>query len=261
MSQRPGGVWSESVASSDRKSASFWISTGDLMAGVVAVMVVLLIMTALASSTERLGRLQTEVSVQNERHMVELSRKQSIAEILRRIRDEIDKSGMSAYLEVSLDGRRMRVKDATFGLGSGCLNPTVKTLLSERVGDTLRSYLEHNQSISLLIEGHSDSIPVGRTLMGCGVADDNYTLSTVRARNARNVLVENWPEELKKRVAVSAFGPTRPLPGRPDADPANRRVEILILDGIAEMGTVPLESTHMEPGPVVQLVDQSLTAE
>lgn len=218
-----------------------WISIGDLMSGVVGVVMLLFVGASVAASE------QAERSRQEKRERERVAQEEAakrvagIRSALLDFEQEIERTGHRELASIDIQSQRIRFKEATFQLGSACVQPLASAVLTSWSG-RIRRLLEERHDREINIEGHTDSFPVTvRPGMPnrCAQFDDNFTLSAARARQARLVLTAGWPEELRDRVALAGFGDTRPLPGQPRTSPDNRRVEIAIIERPAQSETAP----------------------
>lgn len=114
------------------------------------------------------------------------------------------------------------VDDADFSmfeLGTTILTKEARGLL-EVMAETLR-----DETAPLILRGHTDSLP-----WRSGVAANNWSLSTGRAEATRQALVLGGVPQ--KRIArIEGVAETEPLVTDNPADPRNRRISLLLLDG------------------------------
>ncbi len=93
---------------------------------------------------------------------------------------------------------------------------------------------------AVFIEGHTDNVPLGRTLSNRTGLKDNRELSTIRAVHTYNEMLGYAPELASYRnnsdqpvISVSGYGSDRPVTGHewqiPTNDPVNRRIDIRII--------------------------------
>ncbi len=209
-----------------------WMSIGDLMAGVVGV-VMLLFVGASVVASEQAERSQQERRQRDQEAREEITRRQAgIRSALLDFEQDIDRTGHRQLVSIDIQSQKIRFKEATFALGSACVQPAARTVIASW-SDRIRRLLEERSDREINIEGHTDSFPVTvrpGVLNRCAQFDDNFTLSAARARQARQVLTAGWPESLRERVALAGFGDTRPLAGQKRDSPDNRRVEIAIIE-------------------------------
>ncbi|MEQ5788035.1 OmpA family protein [Erythrobacter sp. NFXS35] len=114
------------------------------------------------------------------------------------------------------------VDDADFSmfeLGTTILTTDARGLL-EVMAETLK-----DQSAPLILRGHTDSLP-----WRSGVTANNWSLSTGRAEATRQALVLGGVPQ--PRIArIEGVAATEPLIADNPADPRNRRISLLLLDG------------------------------
>ena len=225
-----------------------WVSISDLMSGVVGVMVVMFAVAAVQVSQsegnvrkalrEREKALKDretkEEELKRSQERVEeakVTRESAISGAFATIGREIVARGLTRIVEVDVSHHLMKLRDATFASGSACVEGSAKTALRV-AAPTLRELLEKNPDFELFVRGHTDSVPLWDTTstrdFQCARFDDNFTLSTARAREARNVLIDGWPQNLKVRIALAGYGDAHPIPGVDPTSPTQRRVEISV---------------------------------
>ena len=227
---------------------------GDLMAGVVAILIVLFLASAWRASVER---SQNEKNLQQEKDsckaaekarkehdfstkMKDEARKEEIAsreaaleKMLKDIAIDVAAEGQGDRINVNVEEHVIRISEATFRSGKTCISDEPKALL-RRWGQRVRPHLENDRSLRIQIEGHSDANPLHKERRDeCGVANDNYSLSAIRARNARDELIKGWRKSkqedthlLENRVDVTGLAASHPLKDLAPTDGRNRRVEI-----------------------------------
>jgi chemotaxis protein MotB len=214
---------------SDHGQAS-WISFADLMASAVAVVVVMFVVSA---STAKI-----------EKDALKNTKKSAIEAALREIQSEVLNKKLTGMVRVDVAQQIVTLEDATFESASACIQPQASRSVGGWSG-RIRELLDQNPEVDVFVEGHTDSKPLTHPMNRCGSFDDNYTLSTVRARNARDVLVGDWPALLQSRVFLAGFGPSHPLSGLDSADPRNRRVAIRLFTSPTEDRQTSAEPTKL----------------
>jgi chemotaxis protein MotB len=222
-----------------------WISIGDLMAGVVGVVMLMFVSAAVVSTaqanrdrkrvmTAHKAAEQTAYQEHQQARRAAEQRLASTESALEAFRNEAADAGVQEMVHIDTAARLIQFREATFKRGSACVQPLAGRLLTS-LSERMRDLLVDRADRTIRIEGHTDSVPVILRPGGprtCALFDDNFTLSAARAREARNALTDGWPEPLRRRVTVAGLGDTRPLVADP-ASPENRRVEISIQDGDA----------------------------
>lgn len=98
---------------------------------------------------------------------------------------------------------------------------------------SLAKVLEQNPDVSVLVEGHTDDVP----LKGSGDVKDNWDLSVMRATSVVKILVTNGPGIKPERLAASGRGEFVPVdPAKTaDARAKNRRTEIILTPKLDEL--------------------------
>ena len=112
-----------------------------------------------------------------------------------------------------------------FPSGSAVVNPKGKEALSK-----LAQVLNTNPDISVLIEGHTDSIPIKSRY------EDNWALSTARATAIVRLLTNNYKVD-PTRVTASGRSKYEPVDSNetPEGRQHNRRTEIILAPKLDEL--------------------------
>jgi chemotaxis protein MotB len=112
-----------------------------------------------------------------------------------------------------------------FPSGSATVNPKGKEALG-----TLAQVLNSNPDISVLIEGHTDSIPIK------GKYEDNWALSTARATAIVRILTDTYKVD-PTRVTASGRSKYEPIDTNETAEgrARNRRTEIILAPKLDEL--------------------------
>lgn len=199
-----------------------WVSIADLMAGTMAVVMLLLVVAVLQNQYAAMKRKE-EIA------QSAVTKRQRVGMILADIKRSFDEHGASSLVSFDMEDNKMTLKDNVFARGSACVTAQAQTAFASVEPEIVR-YLQQAQSGQIVVEGYTDNIPVQRPVIDyarfCTVYDDNYTLSAARAREARKLLTSGLDARAAGRVIVAGFGDSKPLPGVDPADPRNRRVEV-----------------------------------
>lgn len=200
-----------------------WVAISDLMAGVLAVVMLLLVVAVLQKNFSE-AQLQQELA--NARQKAE----DPIKVVGLSLQAVLADNNFSELMSVDLITNRLTLKDGVFERGSACLTEQAR-LSVDAVSGLLAEFLALNTAAQIYVEGFTDDIPVRRPVIDyarfCTVYDDNYTLSAARAREVRKVLIGELNDKTSKRVIVAGFGDSKPLEGLSPSDSRNRRVEVL----------------------------------
>ena len=205
-----------------QKKPSEWVSISDLMSGVMAVVMLLLVISVLQST-------YAEIKHKQELEGTQQSQQKKMIQTLKEIQSEVVTQGGNDLIDFNLDQGKITLKDSVFAQGSACVTPEAARAFT-KIQDKIESYLKETAQTGIFVEGHTDNIPVSQPVIDyrkfCTVYDDNYTLSAARAREARKLLIGKLNEETAKRVVVAGYGDSQPLEGVAPESSANRRVVV-----------------------------------
>ncbi len=204
---------------------SEWIAISDLMAGVMAVVMLLLVLAVLQKSASDL-RYQEELA------KAKITRPDPVSKVMRTLGETLSGHGATELMTLDQSTNRLTLRDGVFERGSACLTPEARAAI-EAVQSQLAHFLLDNPKAHILVEGYTDNMPVKHPvtdyLRYCTVYDDNFTLSAARAREARRALIGTLDVEITRRIVVAGYGDSRPLFGMDPGDSRNRRVEVMFL--------------------------------
>jgi len=112
-----------------------------------------------------------------------------------------------------------------FPSGSAVVNPKGKEALG-----TLANVLNANPDITIVVEGHTDSIPIK------GRYEDNWALSVARATAIVRILTNTYKVD-PKRIVASGKGEWEPVDSNSTAEgrQRNRRTEIILAPNLDEL--------------------------
>jgi chemotaxis protein MotB len=96
----------------------------------------------------------------------------------------------------------------------------------------LATVLEQNQDINVMVEGHTDNVP----MKGSGYMKDNWDLSALRATSIIRILTSNGNVDPKRLTAAGRgeYFPIDPA-NTPEARRKNRRTEIILTPKLDEL--------------------------
>jgi chemotaxis protein MotB len=205
-----------------KEKPSEWIVIADLMSGVVAVVMLMLVVSVV------------QKQVAERRHRAEMTQgaeaqRQRIASVLEQMKTAFAQEGASGYVAIDAAAGTVTLKERAFRSGSACIEPGAKAAFA-KVEDRIAAYLLQYHGGQIYVEGHTDNQPVKAPVTDyrtfCTVYDDNFTLSAARAREARRLLIGHSGVEAARRVVVAGYGDSHPLGGLDPSDERNRRVEL-----------------------------------
>lgn len=217
---------------------SEWIAISDLMAGVTAVVMLLLVVAVLQKSVSDLHYQQELAKAAEKAELERSQRKDPMAQLKQALKVMMNDEGASSVMVLDSKSDRLTLADSVFERGSACLRDEVKTAVSS-VKTKLASFLKENPTAQIFVEGYTDNIPVSRPVTDfqrfCTVYDDNFTLSAARAREVRKAIIGDLDDNSAKRIVVAGYGDSRPLSNIDPADSKNRRVEVRFLIDTVEI--------------------------
>ena len=111
------------------------------------------------------------------------------------------------------------------------------TVVDKRGEDALKelaAVLEKNKDINIMVEGHTDNVPIQGTL--ASGAKDNWDLSVLRATSVVKIITKNKGID-PGRISAAGRGPFFPLDPAPTAEARkkNRRTEIILTPKLDEL--------------------------
>jgi chemotaxis protein MotB len=174
---------------------------------------------------ERLmNRIQAQLANLDFKSRLELMKKEKEAEFVQKLREYMQKKGLTDAAQVSITAQKIRVvfteRAVLFASGSAELDQQAKEVLNDLA--ELISTLP--QECRIIIEGHTDNVPIKTKEYA-----NNMELSIARAISVLNYFVKEkgLPPE---RFAVVGYGEYRPVaPNDTEENRAkNRRIEIII---------------------------------
>ncbi len=207
-----------------------WVSISDLMAGVMAVVMLMLVLSVLQNKV-------AEVKREQEKNSGYAAQQQKLNNLMHDMQKEMTDQGEDSLVGFDLASGKITLKDKIFARGSACITDQAKDALA-RLAPRIEEFVTGSSNTQVFVEGHTDNLqvnnPVTDVMRFCTVYDDNYTLSAARAREARKLLIANLNAQQSHRVIVAGFGDSQPLNGIPPGDERNRRVEVQFLTHAAE---------------------------
>ena len=205
-----------------QKTPSEWVSISDLMSGVMAVVMLMLVISVLQNT-------YAEIKHKQELEGGQKSQQQKVQKMMTDMKNSVSKQGADGLVDFNLDQGKITLKDNVFARGSACITPQAAQAFNS-IQDKIGQFLTDSQYAGIYVEGHTDNLPVGSPVTNfqqfCTVYDDNFTLSAARAREARKLLIGKLDAATAKRVIVAGYGDSQPLKGIPPEDARNRRVEV-----------------------------------
>jgi chemotaxis protein MotB len=157
------------------------------------------------TEAERLRKLREKIETK-------LSERRTLRHLARQVRVMRSPEGIRIDLMDNADF-------SMFELGTTILTREARGLL-EVISDTLK-----DEPAPLILRGHTDSLP-----WRGGVTANNWSLSAGRAEATRQALVLGGIAQ-RRFARIEGVAETEPLIADNPADPRNRRISLLLLDG------------------------------
>lgn len=205
-----------------KSKSNEWVSVSDLMSGVMAVIMLLLVVSVLQKSYSELKHKKALEQSLEARH-------RGVRNLLGELQQSMDSQGLNELVEFNISEARLTLKDNVFEKGSACLTDKAELAL-KGIENKVIEHLKSNSTSNVFVEGHTDNIPVSIPVTNyekyCTVYDDNFTLSSARAREARKLLVKELDPIDANKVIVAGYGDSSPRKDLHPSDPLNRRIEI-----------------------------------
>lgn len=184
-----------------------WISIADLLSSVVLVVLLLFVMAAIAP-----------------KYSEEMARNR----IMSRFNDDLAGYESTGQLRIYVDKSILEFTSVTFDQGSAKLSKNTNALVKD-LAKNLKKTMEEHPKMEVLIEGHTDPMPVAKVSNVGGYYENNIQLSSLRAANVREELLKAMGSSFAKRIGVAGYGETRLKNTKDKFSAENRRIEIRIL--------------------------------
>lgn len=208
-----------------KEKPSEWIAISDLMAGVMAVVMLMLVLSVLQKNA-------SEIAYKEELAKAKVSKDDPVNRMMKTLNTMITAQSATEFISLDTRNNRMTLRDGVFERGSACLKSDARTAV-EAVQNYLGEFLRENPKARIFVEGYTDNLPVKNPVTDfhrfCTVYDDNFTLSAARAREARRYLIGTLDADAAHRIVVAGYGESKPLIGIDPGDPKNRRVEVFFM--------------------------------
>lgn len=199
-----------------------WVSISDLMSGVMAVVMLLLVMSVLQKTW-------SDIKHKQEMQQGASAQKARVEEMLGSIKTTLDGTATEGLVVLDVNSQKITLRDGIFNRGSACIAPQASQALAT-IETQVVTFLNEFSRGQVYIEGYTDNLPVTRPVTNfeifCTVYDDNFTLSAARAREARKFIVGDLAPALARRVIVAGYGDSQPIPGVAPEDARQRRIEV-----------------------------------
>lgn len=208
-----------------KEKPSEWIAISDLMAGLMAVVMLMLVLSIIQKNASEIAYKDKLAKAQGEKN-------NPIAEVMQTVEQMLQTQGANEFIALDKQANRLTLRDGVFERGSACLKPDARMAV-ESIQQYLAGFLSKTPHARIFVEGYTDNLAVKVPVIDfkrfCTVYDDNFTLSAARAREARRYLIGSLDAESARRIVVAGYGDSKPLVNIDPADSKNRRVEVLFM--------------------------------
>lgn len=199
-----------------------WVSISDLMSGVMAVVMLLLVMSVLQKTW-------ADIKHKQEMEQGAGTQREKVNSMLNNIKLSLDGTDNENLIAFDMNSQKITLRDGVFNRGSACVTPQAAPAFAT-IEKQVEVFLSEFSFGQVFIEGYTDNIPVTRPVTNfeqfCTVYDDNFTLSAARAREARKFIVGELNASVARRVIVAGYGDSQPIQGIPPEDARQRRIEV-----------------------------------
>jgi chemotaxis protein MotB len=154
---------------------------------------------------------------------------QAVADLLKKLTDALVGFENKGLTITKKNGKVYVSMDESLLFASGKTNVEPKGIEALR---NVAKVLEQNSDIYVMVEGHTDDVP----MKGAGDIKDNWDLSVMRATSVTKILLSSANIEAK-RITAAGRGEFFPLdPAKtPEARKKNRRTEIILTPKLDEL--------------------------
>ena len=154
---------------------------------------------------------------------------QAVADLLKKLTDALVGFENKGLTITKKNGKVYVSMDESLLFASGKTNVEPKGIEALR---NVAKVLEQNPDIYVMVEGHTDDVP----MKGAGDIKDNWDLSVMRATSVTKILLSSANIE-PKRITAAGRGEFFPLdPAKtPEARKKNRRTEIILTPKLDEL--------------------------
>ena len=166
----------------------------------------------------------------NELEAILKSKDQSVADLKKKLKEALFDFENKGLTITQKNGKVYVSMDESLLFASGKINVEPKGIEALK---TVAKVLEQNADINVMVEGHTDDVP----MKGTGEIKDNWDLSVMRATSVTKIILQNAPSMDQKRITASGKGEFFPLdPAKTtEARKKNRRTEIILTPKLDEL--------------------------
>lgn len=148
-----------------------WVSISDLMSGVMAVVMLLLVMSVLQktwSDIKHKQEMEQGINAQRAR----------VGEMLGSIKTTLDGTANEGLVALDVNSQKITLRDGVFNRGSACIASQASQALATIETQVVR-FLTEFRSGQVYIEGYTDNLPVTRPVTNFESFCTVYDLSLI----------------------------------------------------------------------------------
>ena len=216
------------LAGSERDNAKL---SGDLQATQAALLKKEDELNALAAElAQKKKELEAREARVNELENILKQKDQAAADLQKKVRDALFAFENKGLTITQKNGKIYVSMDESLLFASGKTDVQPKGIEALK---HLAKVLEQNADINIMVEGHTDDVP----MKGSGDIKDNWDLSVMRATSVTKIILKHGPTIDPKRITSAGRGEFFPLdPGKTaEARKKNRRTEIILTPKLDEL--------------------------
>lgn len=137
-----------------KKKSNEWVSIADLMSGVMAVVMLLLVISVLQNTYAEMKHKQ---QLEGSRD----SQQKNMIKTLNDIKQEVSLQGGTDLIDFNIEQGTITLKDSIFAQGSACITPKAAHAFTNIKGK-IETFLKSSNQAGIFVEGHTDNIPVSK---------------------------------------------------------------------------------------------------
>ncbi|MDX2171732.1 MAG: OmpA family protein [Bacteroidota bacterium] len=176
------------------------------------------------------AQLKSREARVNELEAIIKQKDQAAADLKKKLSDALTAFEGKGLTVTQKNGKVYVSMDESLLFASGKTNVEAKGVEALK---SVAKVLEQNSDINVMVEGHTDDVP----MKGAGEIKDNWDLSVMRATSVTKIMLSAAPNIDAKRITSAGRGEFFPLdPAKtPEARKKNRRTEIILTPKLDEL--------------------------
>ena len=176
------------------------------------------------------AQLKSREARVNELESIIKQKDQAAADLKKKLSDALTAFEGKGLTITQKNGKIYVSMDESLLFASGKTNVEAKGVEALK---SVAKVLEQNPEINVMVEGHTDDVP----MKGAGEIKDNWDLSVIRATSVTKIMLNAAPNIDAKRITSAGRGEFFPLDAAktPEARKKNRRTEIILTPKLDEL--------------------------